>query len=198
MGPIRVLHVIGRMNAGGAEAMIMNIYRNIDRTKIQFDFVVHTNEQSFYDNEIMQLGGKIYRTERFIVANYFSYKKFWVNFLKKHTEYRIVHGHINSSAFVYLSLAKKYGRLAVVHSHSTGSVGKSLRAYIFRLLTYPLRYIADYFFACSEQAGIARFGTQVVASDRYYVLNNGIDMKLYTFNKEVRREMREKISRWRG
>lgn len=34
----RVLHVTGGMNRGGAEAMIMNIYRGIDKEYMQFDF----------------------------------------------------------------------------------------------------------------------------------------------------------------
>ena len=65
---IRILHVIGSMGSGGAEAIIMNIYRQIDRSKIQFDFVVHTKKKAFYDDEIRALGGKIYTTERYNVV----------------------------------------------------------------------------------------------------------------------------------
>ena len=99
---IRILHVIGSMGSGGAEAIIMNIYRQIDRSKIQFDFVVHTKKKAFYDDEIRALGGKIYTTERYNVVNYFSYKRYWDDFFTKHSEYQIIHGHINSSAAIYL------------------------------------------------------------------------------------------------
>lgn len=54
---VRVLHVIGKMDRGGAETMIMNYYRNIDRSKIQFDFLVHTEKKGDYDDEIIYLGG---------------------------------------------------------------------------------------------------------------------------------------------
>ncbi len=111
---IRILHVIGSMGSGGAEAIIMNIYRQIDRSKIQFDFVVHTKKKAFYDDEIRALGGKIYTTERYNVVNYFSYKRYWDDFFTKHSEYQIIHGHINSSAAIYLSSAKKHGRVAPV------------------------------------------------------------------------------------
>ena len=58
---IRVLHVIGIMNRGGAETMIMNLYRQIDRHKIQFDFVENSLDMAAFDEEILSLGGKIYR-----------------------------------------------------------------------------------------------------------------------------------------
>lgn len=56
---IRILQVIGQMGCGGAETMIMNLYRNIDRKKLQFDFMVHTEDRQFYDDEIESLGGHI-------------------------------------------------------------------------------------------------------------------------------------------
>ena len=59
--PIRILHVIGVMNRGGAEAMIMNLYRNMDKEKIQFDFVEHSAEEAVFDKEILSMGGRIYR-----------------------------------------------------------------------------------------------------------------------------------------
>jgi hypothetical protein len=55
--PIRVLHVIGIMNRGGAETMIMNLYRHIDRSKVQFDFVENSSEPAVFDEEILSLGG---------------------------------------------------------------------------------------------------------------------------------------------
>lgn len=63
---IRVLHVFGSLNRGGAETMIMNIYRKINRSRIQFDFIVHTNEKGEYEKEIEELGGKIYRIPRYL------------------------------------------------------------------------------------------------------------------------------------
>lgn len=191
---LRILHVIGLMGSGGAEALLMNLYRNIDREKIQFDFVVHAQERGFYDAEIESLGGRIFRTERFNVANYHSYKTFWDTFFDKHPEFLIVHGHINSSASIYLSSAKRHGRIAVVHSHATRNQEKSLRAYAFLVFAYPIRHIADYFFACSRQAGIDRFGKKVVDSPKFEVLNNGIQTSDYTFDPTVRAEIRNRCN----
>lgn len=71
--PIRVLHVIGIMNRGGAETMIMNLYRHIDRSKVQFDFVENSSEPAIFDEEIISLGGRIYRCPHYNGKNHFTY-----------------------------------------------------------------------------------------------------------------------------
>ena len=80
---IRVLEVFHGMDCGGAENMIMNLYRKIDRNKVQFDFLVHTNKKCFFDDEIEQLGGKIYRVPYFNLLNTIEYKKALDNFFFK-------------------------------------------------------------------------------------------------------------------
>lgn len=102
MYPIRILHVFGRVDRGGAETMVMNLYRNIDRSLIQFDFAVHTNDICDYEEEIIGLGGKIYRFPQFNGINIMKYIKSWRKFLKKHQEYKIIHGHMYSIASIYL------------------------------------------------------------------------------------------------
>ena len=59
--PIRILQIVPNMQMGGLETFIMNLYRNIDRRRVQFDFLVHYKESKNFDNEINKLGGKIYR-----------------------------------------------------------------------------------------------------------------------------------------
>ena len=78
--PIRVLEVFGRMNRGGAEAMIMNLYRKMDKSRIQLDFMVHTKEHCQFDDEIEKMGGHIYRVPRFKIYNIISYNNYnWNN-----------------------------------------------------------------------------------------------------------------------
>ena len=57
--PIRILHVLGSTNLGGAESRIMDLYRHIDREKIQFDFLVHSTKEGFFEPEIKRMGGNI-------------------------------------------------------------------------------------------------------------------------------------------
>lgn len=188
--PIRILHVIGIMNRGGAETMIMNLYRQIDRSKVQFDFVEHTDGPAVFDEEILSLGGKIYHCPRFAGKNYFSYKQWWKQFFQNDGEqYEIIHGHIGSTAGIYLCIAKKYGKYTIAHSHSTQGC-LTIKQIIYRVLARKVRYVADCFFACSQRAGQDRFGN----NKEFIVLNNAIQVGKYTFNQEIRNKVRKELS----
>lgn len=193
--PIRILQVIGIMNRGGAETMIMNLYRNIDRTKVQFDFVVHTDADGMFDAEIKELGGTIYHCPKYVMTNHFEYKRWWNNFLKEHSkDYVAVHGHIGSTASIYLSIAKKYGLYTIAHSHSAGRI-ISAKDIVYKVMSYNTRNVADYFFGCSGLAGIKRYGKKVVANPKKFsVLNNAIDVNRFVFNKETRSKIRRELS----
>src|SRR5690554_5422471 len=144
--PIRVLQVMSSMNRGGAETMIMNIYRNIDRSKVQFDFVVHTNKKSDYEDEILSLGGKVYSVPRYKGKNHFGYKKAWKEFFNQHNEYKVIHGHVRSTALIYLSIAKQFGLTTIAHSHNTAS-DNNIKGLVKNILQYPLRHKVDYLFS---------------------------------------------------
>ena len=109
--PIRVLEVFGRMNRGGAESMIMNLYRKMDKSRVQLDFMVHTEKHCQFDDEIEQMGGLIYHVPRFRVYNFFSYHRAWRRFFQMHPEYRVVHGHMGATAAIYLHEANRVGCL---------------------------------------------------------------------------------------
>ena len=182
---MRVLHVIGAMDRGGAETMIMNLYRAIDRTKIQFDFLVHEQRECDYDEEIQDLGGKVFRgLPRFTLLNYSAYHRKCKNFFSQHPEHSIVHGHIGSSAAVYLREAKRCGRVTIAHSHAQ-KFPVSIPELGFRVLSYPTRFVADWFLACSVEAGLDRFGDVVVEGDHFCVVKNAIDVDAYASNSET-------------
>ena len=100
--PKIILHVVGRMDIGGAESRIMDMYRNIDRNKVQFHFMQHTTDRCAFEEEVESLGGKVYHVPRFNVKNYVTYKRAWENFFKEHPEIKAVHGHMTSTAAIYL------------------------------------------------------------------------------------------------
>lgn len=187
--PIRVLHVIGRMNVGGAETMVMNIYRKIDRTKVQFDFLVHSKEKGYYEDEIESLGGHIFRIKKFTGFNVLSYYMECNKFFRTH-KYPIVHGQIGSCASLYLMAAKRNGAFTIAHSHSALVQKRSLHDYAYSFFSYPTRFIADQLFGCSLQAGICRYGRKAVESGKYKTYYNGIDIKKYSFSQERRSNMR--------
>ena len=193
MEPIRVLHVIGRMDRGGAEAMIMNLYRVIDRAYVQFDFVEHIDHPAAYDEEIVALGGRIFRCPRFSGLNLISYRRWWNCFFDEHTsEYPIIHGHIGSTAAIYLSVAKKHGIFTIAHSHSSGT-DHTMKSYAYQALAFPTRFIADWFFACSQAAAVDRFGRKVASSNRCAILPNAIDTAVYKYDSEVRAQKRTEL-----
>lgn len=186
--PIRILHVVGIMNYGGAETLIMNWYRNIDRTKYQFDFLVHTNEEGAYDQEILELGGNIYSVPKFKVWNYFRYKKQIKLHFKQHPEHAIIHGHIRSTASIYAKIAKKFNCKTIVHSHST-SERKGLKRYIKLLLERNITDNSDVLLACSKASGEWLF------RDRYFeVLPNVIDCDKFLFHSKIKNETRDKLN----
>lgn len=189
--PIRVLMVIGCMGLGGAEAMIMNLYRSIDRSKVQFDFLVHKGVKGAYEGEIEGLGGKIYRIDKYKVSNYFSYVRQLKEHFKAHPEHKIVHCHIGSAAAVCLRTAKKFGAYTIAHSHNTKDTSGSFHSVLWRINSFPTRYVADYFFACSKDAAKDRFGKKVASSDRCRVIYNGIDCDRFTFSEGYRNDIRK-------
>lgn len=193
-GTIRVLQVIGKMDRGGAETMIMNLYRNIDRNKIQFDFIVHTNDKGNFDDEITSLGGRIYRVPRFKGYNLLSYIKSWRELLRNfNSKYRIIHGHIGSTAYIYLSIANKLGMITIAHSHSAG-YSQNIRGLIYKILSFPTRYVADYLISCSKKASISRYGKKVINNGKHFILNNAIDTEKYIYNPSVRKKIRKNLN----
>lgn len=187
----RILQVVGRMNRGGAESLLMELFRNIDRNEIMFDFMVHTEEECAYDEEIQRLGGRIYHVPRFTGVNFIPYVKAWKLFFNEHDEYKIVHGHIGSSAAIYLAIAKNNGCYTIAHSHNTTSkYEKGFKSIIYQCFSYPTRYIADYFFGCSKEAGLDRYGKKKCNSNNFSVLHNGIDVSKFAFNKDIREKLR--------
>lgn len=191
--PIRVLQVIGAMNFGGAESMIMNIYRTINKSIVQFDFLVHTDKECSFDREIEDLGGNIYRIHRFNGKNALSYYRECIMFFDAHPEIKIVHGHIGSCASFYLEAAKKHGCFTIAHSHSVGEY-VNIRDYIWSIFSYPTRFISDYLMGCSSEAGIARFGSRVVEEKKKYSnYPNAIDLNTFVFNTDIRNQMRDEF-----
>ena len=186
---IKVLMIVHEMNRGGIENFIMNLYRNIDRNKIHFDFVEHTNKKCAFDDEIESLGGKIYHCPDYRVINHFEYSKWWNSFFKGHNEYKVIHSHLDSSANIHLRIAKKYGLITIAHSHSS-SEGFGFRAIVKSFLKIGFNNCCDYKFACSKEAGEWLFGKKVC----YKVLNNGIESEKYIFNENQRNLLRNHLN----
>lgn len=191
--PIRILHVLGGTNLGGAESRIMDLYRHMDRSKIQFDFLVHTEKEGYFDKEIKELGGRIYRVPRFRLYNYFTYKKAVKEFFRKHHEFRAVQGHITSTAAIYLPIARKWRvPVTIAHARSAG-VDKGIKGTVTRLLRKNLSKKTDYMFTCSRIAGISVFGEKAVKEGKTVFIPNAIDCQAFAYDESKREEMRSQL-----
>lgn len=195
---IRVLHVLGGVGLGGAESRIMDLYRQMDRDEIQFDFLVHSaamnkRKPEFYDEDILSLGGHIYVLPKFKVYNYISYRKAVQDFFRQHHEFRVVQGHMTSTAGIYLPIAKKYGiPVTVAHARNAGVV-KGLKGIATRFFRRGLAQKADCCFACSKLAGEDVFGKAAMEEGRVKIIYNAIDATEFTYDPEVRVQVRERL-----
>lgn len=189
---IRVLQVIGSLYLGGSQTMVMNLYRKIDRSKMQFDFIIDHTVNMDFEEEIKRLGGKIYIMPTFKGYNIFAVIKAWNQFFREHPEYQILHSHVRSYASIYLPIAKKYGLKTLIHSHSTSN-GSGISSVVKKILQYPLRYQADCYLSCSEDAGKWLFGKNVVKSGKFQILQNAIDIREYQYNEEQRKKIRNEL-----
>ena len=186
----RVLQVLGTTNLGGAESRIMDLYRHMNREEIQFDFLVHSGKKGFFDEEIRRLGGKIYYLPSFRVYNYFSYKKACRLFFAEHPDYAAVHGHMTSTASIYLPEAKKAGiPLTIAHARSAG-VDKGIKGTLTKLLRKNLYKKCDKMLACSDLAAKAVFGEKCYQENKVTILPNAIDTREYLPNDQIRNQIR--------
>ena len=189
--PIRVLHVLQRMEAGGIQTFLMNIYRKIDRKKIQFDFLVHYKSEEFYDKEIYSLGGKIYKFSAREDFNLIKYRYEIRDFFASHKEYNIVHGHMETLSNIWESEARKAGIHNIIcHAHTAGYNEKN---YIKLLFKYYFRYTygkkSTICLACSNLAGNFMFPKK-----DYKLIKNAIDVDNFKFSENDRKIIRNKLN----
>ncbi|MBR3377769.1 glycosyltransferase family 1 protein [Candidatus Saccharibacteria bacterium] len=186
MAAVRVLQVVSELNQGGIENFLMNIYRNIDREKVQFDFIVHHMRRGCFEDEIEKMGGKVYHFSLLDDKNIMKYIKNLKCFFRKHKDYSILHGHLASIGFLYLSIAKKEGiKCRIAHSHGTATP-KSIKGRIKSILFKGFKKNANILFACSDEAGKFLFG-----DSNYTVVPNAIDFNRFSYDEKKRLTIRK-------
>lgn len=178
---MRVLHIVGRMDRAGAETMLMNLYRNIDRDRVQFDFLYLTDSACDYDEELLSLGARVFRITG-LAARLQPLRAFRLfRLLRKHPEITAVHCHMLLASGLHMLAALAAGtRVRIAHAHLTGSGRRAshlFRAYermskslLHRIVTLPL--------ACGREAGRYLFPKR---EDTVY-LPNAIDLEAFTFD----------------
>ena len=188
---IRIAQVVGKMNSGGVESVIMNYYRNIDHTKVQFDFIVDSDSKLPQKDEIEKLGGRIIYISPY--QRIFKYLKDLKKIFEKN-DYKIVHSHLNTLNLFSLYVAKKCGIVVrISHNHSTAGKGEFKR----NILKYMLRPLSKiyptHYFACGEYAGRWLFGNKTFNNGKVKVINNAIDIDKFVYNESIRKDIRKEL-----
>ena len=187
MQPVRILVVNHCMDRNGAETLIMNIYRHLDREKVQFDFLLHCDYKSDFEDEIESLGGRIFKVPEYKIINHCSYVRKLDSFFDAHPEYHVVHGHL-FNRIEYLKVAKRHGLVTIAHCHASTN-GKGLSARVADWLHRNINDYTDYRFACSEQAGQWLYGKD----SGYKVVPNAIDTDAFAFDTAARQSTRKEL-----
>ena len=205
--PIRVLCLFTLLDRGGAETMCMNLYRNIDRSKIQFDFLVYYPQRGAYEDEIESLGGRIYRIPHLDMRHLAGHIKGAREFFHSHPEYYIVHNHMGENGAFICREAKRAGvKTIIYHSHvdvapafdfslfhgglsikkQSVDVVREKKSFVSKkqlllkmLFPIAIKNSTDYF-ACGANAARA-FGEK---KSSVTILNNAIDLSRFIYSEE--------------
>lgn len=166
----------------------MNYFRRIDRDRVTFDFLTHRPWKADYDDEIEELGGRVYHAPRLYPQNYPAYHRYMSRFFRNHPEYRIVHSHIDAMSYLPLAAAKRAGiPVRIAHSHNTG-IDPDLKYPLKMYYRSRLPGVATDYLACSTEAGEFLFGDRP-----FTVIPNAIDSSLFVFNQETRDRVRHQL-----
>lgn len=188
--PIRILQCVTIMNRNGLENRLMDIYRNIDRSVIQFDFMTNRTEAGEFDEEIVQLGGRVYHMSRIAPRSFFRYIRELRTFFQEHPEYRIVHSHLNTLSTWPLLMAKKAGvPVRIAHSRNA-SMDRNIKMVYKAFSRLFINGQATDRFACSRSAGVWLFGEKQVEKETFHVIPNAIQLDRFLYSEEKRQKMR--------
>lgn len=189
--PIRIAQIMGKMNSGGVESVVMNYYRNIDKNKVQFDFIVDEDSKNIPKEEIENMGGKIILVPPY--KNILSYMNILKNILRK-GNYKIVHSHLNTLSVFSLYAAKMANvSVRIAHSHSTSNKKEWKKNILKNILKLFSKVNATHYFCCSELAGRWLFGDKAYDNDEVKLINNAIDVDKFIYNEEIRNIVRKEF-----
>lgn len=189
--PIRVLHVVGRVMGGGVLAFVMNHYRHMDRSTVQFDFLVGEDSLVVPAEEIEALGGRVFKVPRYQDVGGFMRG---VRAVIRRTRPAIVHSHLNSLSVIPLAVARaERVPVRIAHSHSTAGPGEGAKNIAKSLLQPLSRLEPTAYAACSDHAARWLFGERAANNDRVHLIHNAIELARFAYNQDVRHQVRTEL-----
>lgn len=190
--PIRVAQVIGKAVISGVDSVVMNYYRHIDKTRVQFDFFMDGYTPSPIDEEILDLGGRIIKLEPYEHSMLTNMKQCRAAFTKG--KYTIVHSHLNTlSCFPLYAACRAHVPVRIAHSHSTTSRGEWKRNFIKQLLRPFSKTFATHYAACADYTARWLFGSRTVEKGAVRLIKNAVDTVLFSINKNACKKIRSEF-----
>lgn len=189
MDRIRVAQVVGRMNEGGVEATVMNLFRHTDRDRFQFDFIVQEDSSYVPREEIEDLGGNLH-----YIAPYKCVSSYFRDLGRVFQETRpdIVHANVNALSVFPLGVAKRTGiPIRIAHSHSTAHSSELAKTMMKNALRPFSRRNATDLAACGELSARWLFGNRAVDNGRVHIIHNAIDLEYYAAPTDIGAKRRE-------
>jgi len=198
---LRVLQIVDSLGAGGIQAFILNVNKNMDLDKVKFDYLVYRNEKDieFYDKSIEKMGEKIICLQK---SNGIKRIKSFIELykLQKDKKYNVVHIHGDRAKSFFEAIVFKLCKTPtiIMHSHND-RISKDKKLYYVHLgiqnvIKHFWRFIVNYEFACSTNAAEWMFSKSDIRSSRVKVINNGIDEKKFIYNEKIRQKYRKKLN----
>ena len=188
---ITILHVFGRLDRGGAETLIIELFKTLDKSKFHFDFAVHGDKIGDYEKTVQLNGGNVYHLPKYKVYNHFKYVSAWKRLLSLNS-FDVVHAHVRSTASIFLHIAKKYNIKTISHSHNTSS-GHGIKAAYKNFLQKRIVKNTDFLMACSVDSAKWLFGKKIFNVRKVQILNNAIDTDKFTFSLVNRLRIRKEL-----
>lgn len=191
---IRVLHFVSTPSIGsGVMSVIMNYYRHMDRSKIQFDFLCFIPCEDSYEREINELGGRVFFVPK-PGSSVNSFKKLCVFLATYGREYEYLHNHEVYLSFLLQPLARKYNiRKFIIHCHATNYSDRKSSAIRNLILCLPIRFMKCERFACSQAAGEFLYGEKKVQNGMVKIFYNAIESKKYKYDAQKRDTLRTEM-----
>lgn len=204
MKKIKVLVLITVMDRAGAETIMMNYLKNIDREKIQMDFMINRQGKADYESEIKKLGSKIYYISPIKPGSIIKYKKEFRQFLQKHPEYTIIHSNLEERSCFPLKIAKEMGvKTRIVHAHSVPKK-QGIKQLQRIWCKKQLKGTYTHMFACSEGPAQWLYGKNVrcitmeeavknVAKNSVIIMKNAVDTEKFVYRENIRKQQRKNL-----
>ena len=190
----RLLCLLSNMNRGGAETFLMKVYRTLDRTQYQMDFCIHVETECDYEDEILSMGGRIFRIPP-KSKNAKEFKRQLTKLISENHYRYVLKITSNAAGFWDLKIAKKGGaERTIARSSNSGDGASRLQLMIHRVSGVLWKKYVDVKIAPSDLAAVYTFGKCSVKKGRVNFLNNGLDLDTFRYDEESRLRIRKDLS----